>query len=139
MANQERISWQLLRYAPPTAVDELWCIYRIISITSDKDGYTNILVDDHIEDPVAAEFFVVLKDLGKNEWLCYYHGQYVYCQRISMGFKGNSYLDASYFYCPYVPLMTTPVLPAQPVDKSKGILTKFGKKLLAQAGKVYGR
>ncbi|NBP04300.1 MAG: hypothetical protein EBU90_30270, partial [Proteobacteria bacterium] len=27
-----------------------------------------------------------------------------------MGYKGDSYMDSGYFYCPYVPLTQTPVV-----------------------------
>lgn len=103
MRQVDRITWQLLRHAPPTTVEEPWGIFRLLDVRQ-RDGNTEIVTDDYIEDPAVDRFFVVLKDLGKSEWLCYYEGQYVYCLRMSMGFKGHSYLDAGYFYAPYIPL-----------------------------------
>lgn len=121
--------WQLLRYAPFIEVAEPLGVYRLVNVT-EIDGYTDILVDDNIEDPAVSEFFVVLKDLGKNEWLCYYQGQYAYCQRLTMDFKGDSVLDVGYFYCPYTPILPPPVVDQTAVDKTKGILTRYGKKIL---------
>jgi hypothetical protein len=51
-----------------------------------------------------------------------------------MGYKGNSYLDAGYFYAPYIPMTTSPVvLDPNSFTPQKGILTRYGKKLLDQS------
>jgi hypothetical protein len=40
-------------------------------------------------------------------------------------------MDSGYFYCPYVPLTQTPVvLDPESFCPRKGILTRYGKKLL---------
>jgi hypothetical protein len=58
---------------------------------------------------------------------------------IIFGRGTNSYMDVGYFYCPYVPLTQTPVvLDPENFHTRKGILTRYGKKLL-QANKFYGR
>jgi hypothetical protein len=45
-----------------------------------------------------------------------------------MGYKGDSYMDSGYFYCPYVPLTQTPVvLDPESFCPRKGILTRYGK------------
>jgi hypothetical protein len=60
--------------------------------------------------------------------------------QILMGYKGDSYLDSGYFYCPYVPLTQTPVvLDPEIFCPRKGILTRYGKKLLREGAKFYAR
>ena len=57
-----------------------------------------------------------------------------------MGYKGDSYMDSGYFYCPYVPLTQTPVvLDPESFCPRKGILTRYGKKLLREGSKFYAR
>ena len=48
-----------------------------------------------------------------------------------MGYKGASYMDSGYFYAPYIPITSTPVVldPNTSIPK-KGILTRYGKRLL---------
>lgn len=60
--------------------------------------------------------------------------------QILMGYKGDSYMDSGYFYCPYVPLIQTPtVLDPESFCPKKGILTRYGKKLLREGAKFYAR
>lgn len=60
--------------------------------------------------------------------------------QILMGYKGESYMDSGYFYCPYVPLTQTPtVLDPESFCPRKGILTRYGKKLLREGAKFYAR
>ena len=60
--------------------------------------------------------------------------------QLLMGYKGDSYLDSGYFYCPYVPLTQTPVvLDPESFCPRKGILTRYGKKLLREGAKFYAR
>ena len=60
--------------------------------------------------------------------------------QIVMGYKGDSYMDSGYFYCPYVPLTQTPVvLDPESFCPRKGILTRYGKKLLREGSKFYAR
>lgn len=60
--------------------------------------------------------------------------------QILMGYKGDTYMDSGYFYCPYVPLTQTPVvLDTESFCPRKGILTRYGKKLLREGAKFYGR
>jgi hypothetical protein len=57
-----------------------------------------------------------------------------------LGYKGDSYMDSGYFYCPYVPLTQTPVvLDPESFCPRKGILTRYGKKLLREGSKFYAR
>lgn len=60
--------------------------------------------------------------------------------QILLGYKGDSYMDSGYFYCPYVPLTQTPVvLDPESFCPRKGILTRYGKKLLREGAKFYAR
>lgn len=60
--------------------------------------------------------------------------------QVLMGYKGDSYMDSGYFYCPYVPLTQTPVvLDPESFCPRKGILTRYGKKLLREGSKFYAR
>jgi hypothetical protein len=60
--------------------------------------------------------------------------------QLLMGYKGDSYMDSGYFYCPYVPLTQTPVvLDPESFCPRKGILTRYGKKLLREGAKFYAR
>ncbi len=58
--------------------------------------------------------------------------------KILMGFKGSSVLDAGYFYAPYIPLLSTPtVLDPNSFTPNKGIMTRYGKKLIEDGGLYY--
>jgi hypothetical protein len=58
--------------------------------------------------------------------------------KILMGFKGSSVLDAGYFYAPYVPLLSTPtVLDPNSFTPNKGLMTRYGKKLIEDGGLYY--
>ncbi len=60
--------------------------------------------------------------------------------QILLGYKGDSYMDSGYYYCPYVPLTQTPVvLDPESFCPRKGILTRYGKKLLREGAKFYAR
>lgn len=55
-----------------------------------------------------------------------------------LGFKGSSVLDSGYFYAPYIPLLSTPtVLDPNSYNPSKGIMTRYGKKLIEDGGLYY--
>lgn len=59
---------------------------------------------------------------------------------ILMGYRGDSYMDSGYFYCPYVPLTQTPVvLDPDSFCPRRGVLTRYGKKLLREGAKFYAR
>lgn len=58
--------------------------------------------------------------------------------KILMGFKGSSVLDAGYFYAPYIPLLSTPtVMDPNSFSPNKGIMTRYGKKLIEDGGLYY--
>jgi hypothetical protein len=56
-----------------------------------------------------------------------------------MGFKGSSMLDSGYIYCPYIPLLATPtVLDPNSFTPNRGLMTRYGKKLVEDGGLFYG-
>ena len=60
--------------------------------------------------------------------------------QILMGYKGDSYMDTGYFYMPYVPLtQTATVLDPDSFCPRKGILTRYGKKMLREGARFYAR
>lgn len=74
-----------------------------------------------------------------NRWRLYKDPLFPSSQ-ILMGYKGDSYMDSGYFYLPYVPLTQTPVvLDPESFCPRKGILTRYGKKLLREGAKFYAR
>lgn len=74
-----------------------------------------------------------------NKWRIYKDPLFPSSQ-ILLGYKGDSYMDSGYFYCPYVPLTQSPVvLDPESLCPRKGILTRYGKKLLRDGAKFYAR
>jgi len=74
-----------------------------------------------------------------NRWRLYKDPLFTTGQ-ILMGYKGDSYMDSGYFFCPYVPLTQTPtVLDPESFCPRKGLLTRYGKKLLREGSKFYAR
>jgi hypothetical protein len=60
--------------------------------------------------------------------------------QLMLGYKGDSYMDSGYFFCPYVPLTQTPVvLDPESLCPRKGLLTRYGKKMLREGAKFYAR
>lgn len=47
-----------------------------------------------------------------------------------MGYKGTSFLEAGYIYCPYIPMYTTPLIVLDDFVGRKGIATQYGKKVV---------
>lgn len=59
--------------------------------------------------------------------------------KILMGYKGNSILDSGYFYAPYIPLLATPtILDPNSYTPTKGVMTRYGKKLIEDGNLYYG-
>ena len=56
-----------------------------------------------------------------------------------LGYKGPSFMDSGYFYCPYVPLQLTPtLLDTRTFNPTKGIMTRYGKLLVENGERMYG-
>jgi hypothetical protein len=59
--------------------------------------------------------------------------------KILLGFKGKTALDAGYIYAPYIPLLSTPtVYDPNSFTPNKGVMTRYGKKLLEDGSLYYG-
>jgi hypothetical protein len=59
--------------------------------------------------------------------------------KILMGFKGGNVMDTGYVYGPYIPLLSTPtVMDPNSFTPNKGIMTRYGKKLVEDGGLYYG-
>lgn len=59
--------------------------------------------------------------------------------KILLGFKGAKPIDSGYFYAPYIPLLSTPtVLDPNSFTPNKGVMTRYGKKLIEDGGLYYG-
>lgn len=56
-----------------------------------------------------------------------------------VGHRGATYVDAGYIYCPYIPLTQTPVILDPDVFiPRRGILTRYGRRLLEEGEEYYG-
>jgi hypothetical protein len=130
--------YQVIDYSEPYEVEEPHAIFRYVSERAAPEEENTLFrhpivtVDDYIEDPDVLDFFIVLAEIGKNEWVCYFKDRFAICKKLdAVGYKGSSFFDGGYFYYPYVPLMITPtVLDPKTLNKTKGIVTRYGKKLL---------
>ncbi len=74
-----------------------------------------VYVNDEIDGPDVVDFFVVLAEIGHNEWIVWcsdtpgmdhrlrgkFHLARTYV--MSSPFKGPSFIDVGYVYAPYVP------------------------------------
>jgi hypothetical protein len=59
--------------------------------------------------------------------------------KILMGYKGGNVMDTGYIYGPYIPLLSTPtVMDPNSFTPNKGIMTRYGKKLVEDGGLYYG-
>lgn len=60
--------------------------------------------------------------------------------QLLMGYRGDTYMDSGYFYCPYVPLVRSPVvLDPESLCPRVGLMSRYGKVLLREGSKFYGR
>lgn len=69
-----------------------------------------------------------------------YKNPYMTSNLILVGYKGNSFLETGAVYSPYVPLIMTPlVYDPETYTPSKGLLTRYAKKMLRPEfyGKIY--
>ena len=106
-------------------------VYAVLSASN--DGLSITVSAEHLPDP-SVELCFIDKDN-----VILFRERYFRCQDILVGFKGQSFMDAGYFYAPYVPLVSTPTIAETDLDKNKGILTRYGKKLLDSGNALYGK
>ena len=97
-------------------------------------------------DPVTQETWIPSSGIKPPYWARetleskrYWHRQNLLDELLGNKIKYPN-LDAGYFYCPYVPTIETPVvLDPTSYSVNKGIMTRYGKKLLEQGQKYYGK
>ena len=59
--------------------------------------------------------------------------------RVLMGYKGKTFLDSGYFYCPYVPVKTTPIIyDPDTLQPRRGMITRYGSKMVDGGEYFYG-
>jgi len=59
---------------------------------------------------------------------------------ILMGYRGSQFLETGAAYCPYIPLMMTPlVYDPETFTPRKGLMTRYAKKMIRPEfyGKIY--
>jgi len=113
--------------------------FKKADVTVDGSVDLFFTCDSNLDDPAIDDILIVHADAGLGVWICEYKGQMLAVSGVVKGFKGNAHLDAGYFFAPYVPLTQTPVvLDPNSFKKTRGILTRYGKKLLAQGKQYYG-
>lgn len=85
---------------------------------------------------VTSDFGIFEYGTLMNRWSVY-QDPYMDSNKILMGLKGRSYLDAGYAYCPFVPLQFTPTF-LDPTDHNfkKGLRTRYAKRTLR--GEFFG-
>lgn len=84
------------------------------------------------EGQVGSPFTIGAEAIGSiSNRFTVYKDPYFPRNRILVGYKGGSYLETGYAYCPYVPLIVTPTI-FEPNDFSprKGVMTRYGKKMI---------
>lgn len=83
-------------------------------------------------DGTQQTFAMGVQKMGSiNNRFTVYKNPYMTENIILMGFRGTQYLETGAVYCPYVPLITTPVIyDADNLTPRKGIMTRYAKKLL---------
>jgi hypothetical protein len=64
-----------------------------------------------------------------NQWDVYKDPFYPVNQ-FQMGFKGSSFLETGFAYCPYIPLYATPTIVLDDFIARKGLATQYGKKAI---------
>ena len=98
----------IIKPCEPREVDEPLGVFRIIRKTTYSDLGGGVLVDDRmIEDPNIDNFFFVLADLDRSEFIVYFEGQYWLAKVILENKNGNKFFDLGYVNIPYVPLADT--------------------------------
>jgi hypothetical protein len=84
-----------------------------------------------VNDGIYAEYRMAFSDLEKLVSI-YPHKS---VPGVLFGYKGQSFMDTSYVYSPYVPFTLTPLR----YDGRYGLLTRYGKKLLREGSRSLGR
>lgn len=80
--------------------------------------------------PMTSDFGIVRVGTLANRWAVY-QDPFMTANKILLGLKGRSFMDAGYVWSPYVPLeMTSTFLHPDDQGLRKGLRTRYGKKML---------
>lgn len=84
------------------------------------------------EGQVGSPFTIGCESIGtiSNRFTCY-KDLYFPRNKVLLGYKGGTYLECGYAYCPYVPLLMTPTI-FRPEDfaPTRGVMTRYAKKCI---------
>ena len=82
-------------------------------------------VDDAVFNVGIHQFGVL-----RNRWVIFKH-PWFQTDKMLIGYKGSSWLDTGYVYCPYIPLYTTPLI-VDPNDfkPRRGLMSRYAKKMV---------
>jgi hypothetical protein len=82
-------------------------------------------VDDAVFNIGIHQFGVL-----RNRWVIYKH-PWFRANKMLLGFKGASWMDTGYVYCPYIPLYTTPlIIHPDTLKPIRGMMSRYGKKVV---------
>jgi len=115
----------------------LVCSPNVATIIESIPGYASNSDGDVTK---ASYAFGVQKAGQINSRLTVYKNPYMIENTILVGFRGTQFLEAGAVFAPYIPLIMTPlVYDPQTYTPSKGLLTRFGKKMLRPEfyGKIF--
>lgn len=115
----------------------LVCSPSVATIIESIPGYASNSDGDVTK---ASYAFGVQKAGQINNRLTVYKNPYMVENTILVGFRGTQFLEAGAVFAPYIPLIMTPlVYDPQTYTPSKGLLTRFGKKMLRPEfyGKIF--
>ncbi len=154
------VTFEILTGSDPYEVTEPHGVFRYVGYGQLEATYVDPSValpltanvvtveDEGLDDPSVDAFFVVLGEIGENEWVVWFSDVTAITEELRGKFfiakcrsqhKLFGMTSSGYFYCPYVPIVSTPVLmDPNSFKPNKGILTRYGKKILAQGAKFYG-
>lgn len=107
------------------------CSTEVAGILESMNGFkTSFKIDG--DGQVADGMFAGTEQIGTiNNRFRVYVSAHVPAQKILVGYKGNSQLEAGYVYAPYVPIVLTPVV-YRPEDfaPTRGVMTRYGRKMV---------
>ncbi|HEC63951.1 MAG TPA: hypothetical protein ENI23_01510 [bacterium] len=75
--------------------------------------------------PVGPHFLGTLS----NRWKIFKNDAYPTAS-FTLGFKGDSWLDAAYVYAPYIPIYTTPPVALDDLKVRRGTGTSYGRQFV---------
>jgi hypothetical protein len=116
--------------------------HRVFVILKVEDDLYS-MTDQGLENPASIDLFFVHREVepDTNNWICEARGKIflaAWVMQDHANYKGASFMDTGYVYFPYVPVPTAMPMDIESFTYRKGILTRYGKKLLAEGAKYSG-